>query len=105
MRLGMANVARVDHPFLLERQAGKSIARPFPPPELFALPGLAPQTDLDRKAAALLGILRRHHRIVRRQAPFGTIFVRGDAIVRHKMALEHLELLAVIKAHDIVRLD
>ena len=48
------------------------------------------------------GIVRRHHRIVRRQAPAGAVFVRRQLVARAQIALQHLQLLAVFQADDVV---
>src|SRR5436190_21858177 len=49
--------------------------------------GAAPETNLLGKFGALLGIFGRHHRIVLRQPPFRTIFVRRQAVGRAQMTL------------------
>ena len=43
--------------------------------------------------------------IVGRQVPAGTILVRRHVIAGRQMALQHLELLAVFEANDVIVLD
>src|SRR4051812_4691103 len=45
-------------------------------------PGAAPETDLLGEFRALLGVFRRNHRIIRRQAPPGAVFVGTEIIGR-----------------------
>src|SRR3546814_4424686 len=47
-------------------------------------------------------IVRRHHRIIGREAPFSAVVVWGLSIVRHQMAAKHLEFLSVFQTHDVV---
>src|SRR3546814_11775020 len=61
-------------------------------------------SDLGERAA-LRRIIGSDHRIVAWKSPFGTILVGGHIIVRHQVALQHFQLLAVFEANDIVRLD
>src|SRR3546814_10556042 len=39
-----------------------------------------------------------------RQVPFGAIVVRRHIVMRHQMATQHLELLAVFEADDVIGL-
>src|SRR5690348_11528206 len=71
---------------------------PSPPP-------LGSEADRLRKAATLFGIIGRDHRIVGRKSPLLTVLIRSHVVVSHQMALQHLELLPVFKADDVVRPD
>src|SRR6478736_5307511 len=57
------------------------------------------------RGAALLGIVGRDHRVVGGEAPAGAVFGGGQAVVGHQVALEHLHLLAVFEADDVIVLD
>ena len=54
-----------------------------------------PKAELDRQLRPRLRIVRRHHRIVARQAPLGPVVIGREAIARVQMPFEHLQLLAV----------
>src|SRR3712207_4322080 len=95
----------------LDKSPGAS-RLPGPPPreERSLLPGagaaaLGAEADLLGQRAALLGIVRSDHRIVGIEAPLLPIFVRGHLVMRHQVPLQHLQLLAVFQADDVVRLD
>src|SRR3546814_19216366 len=86
---------------------GKS-PRPYfrlqrPPRPLFTLGTLRTQADLPRQGTALLRIVGRNHRIISDKSPFGALLIRCHAIVRHQVTLQHLQLLPVFKADNIVR--
>ena len=51
------------------------------------------------------GVVRRHHRIVFRQAPLGPIVLRREAVLVEQVALHRLKGLAVFQADDVVRRD
>src|SRR5215468_5619199 len=47
-------------------------------------------------------IVRRHHGIVVRQSPLLAVFFRRQVVVRAQVPLEGFELLAVLKADDVI---
>ena len=51
------------------------------------------------------GVIRRHHRIVRRQTPLLAILLRCHLVLRAQVALQRLEFLAVLETHDVVGRD
>ena len=63
---------------------------------------LAPEPKLVGEVRTRLGVIGGDHRVFRGKAPLGTVFVRGQAVRRLQMPLEHLQLLAVLKADDVV---
>src|SRR3954470_24548678 len=60
------------------------------------------QADLLGEVAALLGIVRRHHRIVGRQVPALAIFVGAHLVARPQITLQHLQLFAVLQADHVL---
>src|SRR5260370_20326533 len=76
------------------------MARPLSAP-----PPLLTEPHLFGEVRASCCIVRRHHRIVRRQSPFLAVVLRRHVVLRAQMALERLELLSVLEADDIVRRD
>ena len=52
----------------------------------------AAEPDLLGESRALVGVVRRDHRIIRRQAPFVAILVGRETIAGARMALQRLEL-------------
>src|SRR5690606_13052111 len=69
-----------------------------------ATPALGSKPDFLRERPALGSVVRGDHRIVSGKAPFRAIILRGHLIMRHQMATQHLQLLAVLEAHDVVGL-
>src|SRR5579864_8521167 len=69
-----------------------------------AAPGAGTESDLLRQTAALAGVVRRYHRIVAREAPALAVGLGRHIIGGLQMPLEHLQLLPVLQAHDVVRL-
>ena len=63
---------------------------------------LTAEADLAGKGRAPFGIARCDHRIIRRQAPAFAILFRRHGIGTLQMPFEHLELLSVFKADDVV---
>ena len=63
------------------------------------------QSQFQRQIGTLLGIVRSDHRVIRRQSPFRPILVRRQVIGSFQMPLEHLQLLAVLEADDMVGLN
>src|SRR3546814_13501399 len=55
--------------------------------------------------AALLGIVRRDHWVILRQVPLGAIILGRHVVMRHQVAPQHLELLAVLKTYTVIGLD
>src|SRR5690606_29558352 len=66
---------------------------------------LATEADFLRQHAPLFGVIRRDHRIVGRETPAGAVLGRSQSVVGHQVTLEHLHLLAVFEADDVVILD
>src|SRR6266446_3341756 len=60
--------------------------------------GSAPQPDLLGEFRAARGVVWRNHRIIRREPPFYTVFVRRHIIGRPQVPLQHLQFLAVLEA-------
>src|SRR5205823_13763218 len=63
------------------------------------------EADLLRQSAALSRVIRRDHRIVRGQFPALAIRLGRHVVRRLQMALQHLELLAVLETDDVIGLD
>ena len=68
------------------------------------LAGLPTKANLLGKLAATFGILRSHHRIILRQFPFFTVFLRRKVMRCSEMPLERLQLIPVLKTDDVVGL-
>src|SRR5690349_21541693 len=66
---------------------------------------LGAKSQFARELAALFGVVRRDHGIVRRQAPALAILLRRHVVRRLEVALEHLQLLAVLETDDVVGHD
>ncbi len=66
---------------------------------------LAAQTDLLGEIPALFGIVGRDHRVIGGQAPSRAVFLGRHFVIGAKIALEHLQLLAVFKADNVIRLN
>ena len=73
--------------------------------QLFPPPTLLPKPHLLGKLRARHRIVRRHHRIVGRQAPFVAVLFRGHVVLRAQMPLQRLEAFAVLQTHQIVGVD
>ncbi len=71
----------------------------------FRLLGFTAEAHALGQCRARRGVVWRDHRIVRRQAPFDTVFVRRQTVVGRQMPLQRLELLPVIQADNVVRRD
>jgi hypothetical protein len=78
---------------------GTSTGKLFPPAALLAEPHVLGKLGTRR------GIVRRHHRIVRRQPPFFAILLRRHVVLRAQMTLERFEFLAVLQADDVIGRD
>jgi hypothetical protein len=63
---------------------------------------LAAEADLLRERLALRRVARRSHRVVPPEPPALAVFLRRHAVIGHQVALEHLQLLAVLEADDVV---
>jgi len=61
-----------------------------------------PEPDRLGERAALIGIARRDHRVVGRQAPALAVVVRRHVVGAFQMPLEHLQLPAILEADDVV---
>src|SRR5690606_16567233 len=63
-------------------------------------------SEADRlcESPARLGVVRRDHRIILWQVPLRPIGVGCHIIRCHQVAAEHLELFAVLKAHNVIGL-
>src|SRR5690348_3072281 len=72
---------------------------------LFAAAALLAEAHLLGELRARGRVARRDHRIVGRQAPFLAILLGGHVVLRAQMALERLELLAVLETDQVVRRD
>src|ERR1700722_9664197 len=66
---------------------------------------LLPQSHLLGELGAGGRVVRRHHRIVGRQIPLLAVGLGRHVVLRAQVALERLELLAVLQAHDMVGRD
>jgi hypothetical protein len=96
---------------LSEKSAGASAAMARPsrrgairrklPPS----PALLAESHLLGELRAGGGVTRRHHRIIRRQAPLLAVLLGRHAVLAAQMPLQRFELLAVLQAHDVVRID
>src|ERR1700688_3482526 len=64
--------------------------------------GLAAEPDLLGKGRALRRVVGGHHGVIRRQAPLRPIAIGRQLVSRAQVALQHLELLAVLKTDDVV---
>lgn len=64
--------------------------------------GLTTEAHRLRQCRACGGVVRGHHRIVRRKPPFGAVFVRRQAVVGGQMPLQRLKLLPVLQADDVM---
>src|SRR5260370_39729874 len=60
---------------------------------LLPAPPLLAKSHLLGELRAGGGVVRRHHRVVGRQAPFFAVLLRCDVVLRAQVALERLELL------------
>src|SRR5215831_10964021 len=72
---------------------------------LSAPPPLLTEPHLFGEMGPSCRVVRRHHRIVRRQSPFLAVLLRRHVVLRAQMTLEGLEFLSVLQANDIVRRD
>ena len=63
---------------------------------------LGAEADLLGERRAVARVVRRHHRIIGRQAPALAILLGGHVVGGLEMALQHLELLAVFETDDVV---
>ena len=60
------------------------------------------EADLLRQSAPLFSVIRRYHGIVARKPPALAVFLRRQAVAGHDVALEHLELPAVLETNKVV---
>ena len=67
-----------------------------------AAAGLGAQAYLLRQGRAVLGVVGRHHGIVRRQPPPLPVLVGREIVGRLEMPLQHLQLLAVLQADQVL---
>jgi hypothetical protein len=65
---------------------------------------LGAEADFLREYTAPFGIVGSNHRIIGRQSPLRAIIIRRHAIMRHKVTLEHFQLLTVVQTDDEVTL-
>src|SRR5437868_14096490 len=72
---------------------------------LAAPPPLLAPTHLLGRLRPRGGIVRRNHRIVRRQAPLLAVLLRRYVVLGAQVTLERLELLSVLEADDVVGSD
>ena len=79
---------------ILLREARPFRSRASPPPA---------EADLLRDTRAVAGVIRCHHGIVGRQPPLLPILLRCHSVVGLQVPLEHLQLLPVLQADDVVR--
>ena len=94
----------------LSRQLGASKApRPNPNAEawndLSAAAALLAEAHLLGELRAGRSVVRRNHRIVRRQAPLFPVLLGRHAVLGAQVSLQRLELLAVVEADQEVRRD
>ena len=66
---------------------------------------LPAETHLLGEVGALGGVIRRHRRVVRRQAPLLAVLLRRHFILRAQMPLQQFEFLPVLQADDVFRRD
>src|SRR4051794_6489879 len=64
---------------------------------------LGAEADLLREAGALLRVGRGDHRVVVGQAPPLAVLLGRHVVAGLEMPLEHLQLLAVLEADDVIR--
>src|SRR5262249_52739069 len=92
--------------FLLPRVAGllrrREAGCPLAPPAGLAAAAGAAEADLLREGGALGGVVRRHHWVIGRQAPLLAILLRCQAVGRAQVALQHLQLLTILQADNVV---
>ena len=88
-REGQTAVALLRAPAFLPLPAG-GVTRGFRPSPIFFA------------SSCRLARIRRHHRIVGPQPPLRPVLLRRHAVGGHQMPLQHLQLLAVLKADDVV---
>ena len=63
------------------------------------------EAKLQGQIGTSLGVVGGDHRVIGRQAPLGAVLVGGHVVGGVEMPLEHLQLLPVLKADDVVRCD
>ena len=66
---------------------------------------LAPKAKGLGKVGSMRRVARGHHRIIVRQPPLGAVGLGLHAIGRQKVPFQHLQLLSVLQAHDVVGKD
>src|SRR5271169_4174637 len=65
-----------------------------------ALARAGPKSDLLGQPTALLGVVRRHHRIVGSETPALAVLLRGKIVRRLEMAFQHFQFLAVLETDE-----
>ena len=68
-------------------------------------PGAAAEPDSFGKFRALLSVVRSDHRIICRKTPLCPVFFGRHVIGRPEMPLQHLQLLPVFKANEVIGRD
>ena len=63
---------------------------------------LAAEADLLGERLTLRRVARRHHRVIGFEAPPRAVILGRHAVVGHQVPLQHLQLLAVLEADDVV---
>src|SRR5712691_13064317 len=81
------------HPCLAERD------------RLLAPTALLAQSHLLGEVGAGSRVVRRHHRVIRRQPPFLAVLLRRHVVLGAQVALERLEFLSVLETNDMVGRD
>ncbi len=64
-----------------------------------------PEADFFRKFGAPLGVIGRHHGIIRRQSPARAVFVWSQAKCGAQVPFQHLQFAPVFQTDDVVRRD
>src|SRR6202795_3999080 len=76
-----------------------------PSTAIFAAAALLAEPHLLGKLRAGLGVFRRHHWIIGRQAPLLAILLRRHAVARAQVPFERLELVSIFQADDMFGRD
>src|SRR5208283_5753400 len=87
-------------PFFGERSVSECdpVIRPDVRPSLGgAAAALLTEAHLLRQIGARFGVIGRDHRVIGGKTPFFAVFLRRKSVLRPEMALQRLELLAVLE--------
>src|SRR3546814_8621880 len=68
-------------------------------------PPRSTRTDTLFPYTSLFRSVRRDHGVILRQVPLGAIILGRHVVMRHQVAPQHLELLAVLKTYNVIGLD